>query len=89
MRGGILAFHLPGQPCQAVEQRGLGIAVGGADGIGQLGQLALGKGQHIGGIAGCGQAQQGGHAVGFDLQQALHQAPQAARRHAARQQHHA
>jgi len=56
---------------------------------GQFGQFTLGKGQYGRSLARGRQAQQGGHAVGFDLQQALHQAAQTALRHATCQQHHA
>jgi hypothetical protein len=89
MRGSVLALHLAGQPGQAVQQGRLVLARGTANGLRQFGQFALRKGQYAGGFPRGGQAQQGGHAVGFDLQQALHQAAQAARRHAAGQQHHA
>ena len=78
MRGGVLALHLPGQACQPIQQCRLGIAVGKTDGMGQGRQIPLGRGQYGSGLAGCRQAQQGRHAVGLDLQQPLHQPPQAA-----------
>ena len=73
MGGGIFALHLPRQPRQVIQQRRLGIAIRLADGIGQLSQFFFCSAQHTGGLARSRQAQQGSHAVGFNLQQALHQ----------------
>ena len=89
MTGGVLAFNLAGQACQAVEQLGFFVAAGTADGACQLSQVALGIAQHFRRFTCGGQTHQRGHAVGFNLQQLLNQAPQAAGRYTARQEQHA
>ena len=86
---GVLALDLARQPGQAVEQLRLLVAVGAADRLRQFGQFTLGMGQHLGRFTRGGQAQECRHAVGFNLQQPLHQPPQTAWCHAARQQDHA
>ena len=88
MAGRVLAFDLPGQPCQPVEQFGLFVAPRAANGFGQPRQLAFGAGQHAGGFTRRWQPHQRRHAVGFDFQQLLHQPAQSALRQTAHQQQH-
>ena len=89
MRGGIFALHLTGQTGQAIQQGRLRVTVGSANGMGQFRQLTLGCRQHRSRLTGRRQAQQGGHAVGFNLQHPLHQSAQTSRRQidACEQQH--
>ena len=87
--GRVLAFHLAGQAREAIEQLRLLVAAGHADRLGERGEFFLGDDQQRRRLACRRQSQQGGHAIGVDLQQPLHQPAQAARRQVAGQQHHA
>ena len=77
----VLAFQIGGQARQAIEQGRLVLACGAAHGLRQLRQFQFGVRQLAGRLARQRQAEQGGHAVGLDLQQPLHQPPQPAWRH--------
>ena len=76
----VLALDLARQLGQPVQQLRLLVRAGHPDRAGQFGQLALGGGQRRRGLARSRKAQQRRHAVGVDLQQALHQPAQPARR---------
>ena len=76
--GRVFALHLPGQTRQPIQQLGLVIALGLANRLRQICQLSLGRPQHHRCLARGRQAQQRRHAVGFNLQHPLHQAPQTA-----------
>ena len=80
MRAGVQALQTRRQLGQAIEQRGLVGTPGAAHGLGQRGQLGLALGQPARHAPRHRQAQQRRHPVGFDLQHALHQPAQPARR---------
>ena len=83
MRACVQALHLAGQLREAQQQLGLGLLLRAADLAGDARQVALGMHQRPAHLARHRQAEQRAHAVGLDLQQPLHRAPQAPRAHLA------
>ena len=78
----MLAFNLPRQAGETVQQLRLVIARGRPNGLCQLGKLPLGCCQHAIRFARSRQTHQRRHAIGLNFNQLLHQPAHAALRHA-------
>ncbi len=82
MGAGVKAFHFTSELGQLAQQFGLGLARGAANLLGHCRQVTFGVLQGGGNMARHRQAEQRHHAVGLDLEQALHGAAEPARVHA-------